>query len=1245
MKPRLPVNNPINYAIFSYLTGFIFLISILFFEYYFRLRNDPDRITKIIEETLKQKEIYGITKVKEIIYSNNAYDILREKNHDKIKFPEISKDGLTFQFYLNDSLVFSPDNSLAELNKSELGDRHSVMKLNNGWYDIITTQKDSLKVTILILLKYNYSFENEFLSNSFQNDFNAPDEIGISKAFSDRIVRSFSGQKLFSLVFKDFQASYDSYTFILLLFLLFGFISFSLAFYFSYTSFHWLRNKPWLFVFCFTVDVLILRLLQIAVKFPSQLYSTELFSPLLYSSSFFLPSAGDYLVNSILLLVISFVIYKKLSSEIANRTCIYSCRQVYLLIPFIFILLAFVLITLAFDDIVKNSSFSLDLKNISTVSWNSLIGFIIVFILSLSFFLLTKLAGAFARSIKGNKQTMVLLTALIAVIYFFIGREIWDLQIVVCTTCLLIAYLFLMLFWTQEQVNPWPFSNLLLPLIWVSVLAALMFNNANFYREREERKLIAVKLATGKNPVTEMMYGQLEHKLLNDSVIREMIKSTNTKTEEEIIKRIKTNYIKGYWNRFVVQITVCSPGKLLKIQPKGYLDDCAQYFKRVNEKFGEKTAHPNLFYLDYGTGNENYLAVFNPDDNDTSKVSQPTKIFIELTAKIPVKDLGYPELLMDKRIMNFPEIGSYSYALYQYGSLVYRTGKYPYKQMLVQVLQPSAGKLFFDSDGMNHYKYRMDKSRLLIISRSNDNILATISPVSYLFIMFSFLTLILNLLVRPGVVRRFSLLTLKNRFQIANVGIIVLSFLLMGCLLVYFLIRLNNLKNTDSFTERTLSVMSEMQDKYSEQDKFDRFDRSGLEEELIRLSNIFYTDLNVYSPEGKIIISSKPQIFDEGLISGRMNSRALNELTKGMQTLYFQDEKIGSYSYRSAYFSLFNDKNDLLAYINLPFFARQEDLKREVSDFLVAFMNLYVLFILLSVFISYVISRYLSAPLSMLVSRMKAVQLGKQNAKINWKKQDEIGRLVNEYNRMIDELEKSAEQLARSERESAWREMARQVAHEIKNPLTPMKLSVQHLQKAWDEKSGDFTTRIQKFSKVMSNQIDSLAHIASEFSDFAKMPAAVKENIDLIDLISSVASMYYGLPNIKLELDSSLSSAKISGDQKQLIRAFTNLLNNAIQAIGDKENGKILISVNKEIKNFVIHIEDNGRGISEEVAGKIFLPNFTTRSGGTGLGLAIVQEIIHGMNGEVKFSSSEKGTVFTIMLPGAFNPENDISTK
>jgi nitrogen fixation/metabolism regulation signal transduction histidine kinase len=234
---------------------------------------------------------------------------------------------------------------------------------------------------------------------------------------------------------------------------------------------------------------------------------------------------------------------------------------------------------------------------------------------------------------------------------------------------------------------------------------------------------------------------------------------------------------------------------------------------------------------------------------------------------------------------------------------------------------------------------------------------------------------------------------------------------------------------------------------------------------------------------------------------------------------------------------------------------------------------------------------------------------------------------------LIDELAFSADQLAKSERESAWREMARQVAHEIKNPLTPMKLSVQHLRKAWDEQSGDFNQRLQRFTRIMTEQIDSLSAIATEFSDFAIMPLPVSEELDIIEIITSVISMYTGMENIEINLETSETSARTTGDRKQLVRVFTNLLNNATQAISNKEKGLIKIAVYKRVKTYVIDIADNGNGIPDELAGMIFLPNFTTKSGGAGLGLAIVRGIIINMGGDITFVSGKDGTVFTVTIP------------
>jgi nitrogen fixation/metabolism regulation signal transduction histidine kinase len=267
----------------------------------------------------------------------------------------------------------------------------------------------------------------------------------------------------------------------------------------------------------------------------------------------------------------------------------------------------------------------------------------------------------------------------------------------------------------------------------------------------------------------------------------------------------------------------------------------------------------------------------------------------------------------------------------------------------------------------------------------------------------------------------------------------------------------------------------------------------------------------------------------------------------------------------------------------------------------------------------------------MLATKMSQLRFGTVNEKIAWSQKDEIGQLVMEYNRMIDELGRSAELLARSERESAWREMARQVAHEIKNPLTPMKLSTQHLEKAWDEKAPDWGQRLARYTKSMVEQIDALSVIASDFSAFAKMPEVVPEKVDIENVIRYVLSLYQDTIPIRFELLAEVPETVILADRQQMIRVFTNLLNNAVQAIDDPAAGIIRITLSKEYQHVVIRISDNGCGIPEDRRDKIFQPDFTTKTGGMGLGLAIVKSIVTAMKGEITFISGEKsGTIFIL---------------
>jgi len=236
---------------------------------------------------------------------------------------------------------------------------------------------------------------------------------------------------------------------------------------------------------------------------------------------------------------------------------------------------------------------------------------------------------------------------------------------------------------------------------------------------------------------------------------------------------------------------------------------------------------------------------------------------------------------------------------------------------------------------------------------------------------------------------------------------------------------------------------------------------------------------------------------------------------------------------------------------------------------------------------------------------------------------------------MIQKLEDSAEQLSQSAQEGAWREMAKQVAHEIKNPLTPMKLSIQYLQHAFKSNPDDIEPLLKRVSKTMIEQIDNLASIATEFSNFAKMPRAENQQTILNDLVGSVFDLFSkeGI-DMDLKLDLPKEQFFVFADKNHLMRVLNNLIKNAIQAIPDNRRGNVNVQLYKKEDMAVIKVTDNGTGISNDKRGKVFVPNFTTKSSGTGLGLAISKNIIESVNGKIWFDTEENvGTDFYVELP------------
>jgi hypothetical protein len=408
--------------------------------------------------------------------------------------------------------------------------------------------------------------------------------------------------------------------------------------------------------------------------------------------------------------------------------------------------------------------------------------------------------------------------------------------------------------------------------------------------------------------------------------------------------------------------------------------------------------------------------------------------------------------------------------------------------------------------------------------------------------------------------------------------------------------------------------------------------------ELVKISEIHNIDVNVYDVQGDLATSSQLSIFDNGLISKKMNPVAYQKLAVSNETQFTQVEQVGKLNYTSTYAPIRNKAGTTVAYLNVPYFEKSKTINDEVSSFLITLMNAYVFLLLCATVLAYFISNSITRPLRFISEKLRILNLNKKNEPIQWKSKDEVGSLISEYNKMIAQLERSANMLAKSERESAWREMARQIAHEIKNPLTPMKLSIQYLQRSIDEGNPNVAELAKKVNKTLIEQIDNLSAIAASFSTFAQMPKSQNEAVDLNDILRGVVSLFEKADEVVIEFSTYKENALVYADKNQLISVFNNLIKNAVQSVEEDKVARINVITLEEYGYIKTVIMDNGVGIPINAYEKVFTPNFTTKSSGTGLGLAIVKQMVEGAKGEIWFESEVgSGTSFYVILP-YYNP-------
>ena len=1203
--------------------SFLFFVITVFLFVYLKNSNDIKIIKKKFQNEINKKENLAdnvILKIYEQFKYNNNWESINEIIPNEF----YNKNGIGIFIYKNDKCFYWSDIAIPV---SNIEYSKNIIKLKNGYYRLISKEYGEYRFYAYILIKNKYPYENEFLKNSFFKNYNIPDEVVIENEKTSNSIYSKNGDFLFSIKLNTEVSINENYIYISLTFILISFIYFSLFLYEVYCKINFFNKNQLLKNLFFIFNIIFIRVIQFNYNFPDFLYKSRVFSPYYFATSFYLPSLGDLIINSILILLISYIFFVKTDLSIIKKSGNKYINYIIVLFFNLITILLFYSYIIVNKSVIIDSNVQILFEDFFKLKIETILVIFIFFTLSFSIVLIIYKICLINKIYIDNFKKLIynsIFSFLLFIIFlkFNINKEF---IIYFIFYFLLIDYILLINF--KFKINF--IKNIALLLFIFSLLISYTILKYSDIKELDKNKLLIQKISAEKDPILEYLFKDIIVNIKSDSVIHNYIKLLYP--EEKIKKIINDKYLNGYIEKYNCQITLCKDFQNLIVKPNNFKINCDKYFYDKITNNGFPTQTENFYSMDYGNANKSYIAVLRllDDKNDTLL---RTSLYIELEAKSISKDLGYPELLVDKKLNLVSDLSDFSYAKYVDNNLVKRYGKYLYSNTLNNYYN---NKEFFvyEKEGYKHIYYNYNNHIKFILSKKQSGFLNKLSFFSNIFILLFFFTIITCFLSNNFKYISPSVYSYKAKLQISILMIIIISFLIIGIVTYIYITELNNSKNSELLTEKTHSILIELEHKLGDIQYFSDDLSFRVNELLVNLSNVFFTDVNLYDTNGKLIASSRKQIFDEGLISDKMNSKAFYMLKILGKSQFIDKENIGESDYLSSYIPFINNDNKIIAFLNLPYFAKQSDLKKEVSLFLKTYLNIYLFLIIVALIIALFISNYITRPLKLIIENLSKIKLGKKNEKISWKSNDEIGTLISEYNSLIDQLAESAEKLAKSEREYAWREMAKQIAHEIKNPLTPMKLNIQHLQRTWNDKAPDLELKVKRLTNNIIEQIDILSTIANEFYNFAQMPKSDFTRIDISKILNNTVDFFkVSIPfNITIT-DNIKSDCFVFADKNQLISVFNNLIKNAIQSIGNNI-GIISNFLKEESETYLIEIHDNGSGIEDNLKDRIFSPYFTTKTSGTGLGLALVKSIVDGIGGKIWFNSELKeGTTFFIQF-------------
>lgn len=1155
-----------------------------------------------------------------------------------------NKKNIHFCTYKKNKINFWSSTNIVPDSSSIYKTGASFTHEKNGYYEVIKKVEGDFSTLFFIPVKAAYSYQNQYLVNDFAPRLLKNNFITFAKPFEKQSfeIKNLQGASLFWVKLKPDQPDNYLATTEIVLWIL----SISILVILVYSLCSYIADKGYvkLAVLLAAFFVLICARINFFFHWLDFSGSDKLFPLLqLHTNYDRLFSIGDVALIILLITWFTVFVYSKRSRII--KPVINPAKSYILLLLMILLLIGLsVVFSSLFSTLIKDSRIQFDIDNLLSLTVYNLLGAVMLCLSYLIFYLISETCISICTKLNVTDQAK--LAVFISLIVLINLWQIYQYHYFTWFYFLWAAAVGWRAYNVFYQDGKMPAIAYILILGVSSVIATINLSNIQHILEWNNRHLLIKKLVDTADPDAEYVFHRIENSISRDQNLIHYFSTPNSNAvylKNHLHKMFFNDYLSRYdfkmyaydtdqHNLSGQQDSDLEAFKSMVVLGSVNKVDSTQYFYRNMDAFGMRQ----------------YIALIPIKTGHEVKGT----LVIDLKSKFLGSDNSFPPLLADDHVKQENDFKNYSYAFYRDDKLLNQNGKYEYNRINTEFKGTLNGykELEKTDKGYSHLIFQPNARKLVVMSLADNSLSDKLSMFIFFFVIFLVFTLLVisidwfwgklkglnfNHFLWSLQVAANNLLY-KTRIQISMVTSVVFTLLIIGFVTVITFGRQDKKQQDDLNHDKIKRISVDYEEQFMDNKPENQ---EELELKFNAFAHTYSVDLMLYDTCGVPLLYTEPKLYNYGLVDRRMNATAFIKMKRLQKSELLNEEQIGNFRYKSAYIPIYNAENNVVNFLQLPYFSNEAEYKSRIGYFVNSMLNAYAFVLVAIGLFAAFIAQKITNPLTLIQQSITNTMYGRKTEPINWKRNDEIGAIIKEYNKMLASLEISANKLAKSERENAWREMAKQIAHEIKNPLTPLKLGLQLLSKAWKDKDPRFDQKFQKFSYSFIEQIESLSRIATEFSDFAKLPDTKPEVVNIFDVISRATNVFNQSDNIRIDYTPSKSLYLIRADKDQLLRCFNNLLKNAIEAIPADDKGVIAITYQVSKERIIIDLKDNGKGIPENIRENIFQPNFTTKSSGTGLGLAFIKNAIENTGGKIWFETEiDAGTTFHLLFPSASMP-------